>query len=313
MNRSDPSIAPVRVTVCVSTYQRPRGLARLVDAIADLEVPPDVEPALVIVDNEVVEPPQEAPRIDGWTTTRVTEARRGIPFSRNRAVAEAGDTDAIVFFDDDEVPRPDALVRLVAVWRETGADVVQGASVPVFETEPPSWIERTGYFVRSFDHDGVEIPSFRARTSNVLVAARVFGVADPPFDEGLVLSGGSDSYLFRTAEAAGYRFVAAPSSVVEEHIPASRTDPRWLIERQYRTGWGRSYHLRRNGPGVVRVAKRVAAGLLAMAGAVPAALLGGPGLAARLTAGGRKAAYGLGLIAGLVVAPPAPYAEVDGS
>ena len=42
----------------------------------------------------------------------------------------------IFVVDDDEVPRPGWLDRLFATRERSGADVVTGAVVPVFSTEP---------------------------------------------------------------------------------------------------------------------------------------------------------------------------------
>ena len=79
------------------------------DALEGVHVPDDVDVRLIIVDNERSENPVSVPVVGDWPVVWIVEDERGIPFSRNRAVAEAGDVDAIVFFDDDEQPHPECL------------------------------------------------------------------------------------------------------------------------------------------------------------------------------------------------------------
>ncbi|MDG2261900.1 MAG: glycosyltransferase [Actinomycetota bacterium] len=300
-----------RIAVCVTTFQRPKGLAKLARALGEMSVPPDVDVCFVVVDNENGSV-DVAPAIGAHEVLRVVEPERGIPFARNRAVAEAGSVDAVVFFDDDEQPRPDCLERLVSVWRDSGADVVQGASVPAFETEPPAWVVRQEYFERKFAADGIVIPPFLARTSNVLIRREVFGVADPPFDVRLRMSGGSDSFLFRTAASSGFTFVAAASAVVIEDVPASRMSSRWLAHRHYRIGWGRSFHLRDQRPPLWRKIKRVLAGLATIITAPRAVWRGRPDPACMYTEGRRSVGYGWGLIVGLIGPAPSEYASIHG-
>lgn len=198
------------------------------------------------------------------------------------------------------------------MWRDTGADVVQGGSVPVFEIPPPKWIIRGGYFQRDFERDGDPIPAYMARTSNVLVQRAVFDVADPPFDPRLRFSGGSDSYLFRTAALRGFKFVSAATAIVSEVVPASRVNPRWLIQRHYRIAWGRSFHLRSQNPSLGRRIKRLGAGLRSIVYAPFAVWRGRPELVSMYTEGRRSVAYGWGLIVGLVGPAPSEYVSIHG-
>jgi succinoglycan biosynthesis protein ExoM len=303
----------MKIAIAVCTFRRPVGLSRLFDALDVLVVPSDVEPFVVIVDNEGSLATPASPQ--GWPLVLEVEPVRGIPYARNRAVelCRRMNVDAVVFFDDDEQPHPDCLVRLVEMWNQSGASVVQGGSRPVFAATPAAWVTRGRYFDRSFDVDGAQIPPFRARTSNVLIRMDVFNVIDPPFDTRLGLSGGSDTFLFRTAAEAGHTFVAAASALVDEDVPASRTTLRWLVRRQYRTGWGRSFHLRSSGPSLARRTKRAGAGLKAIVIEPVRAVryIRTPRLAVAEAA--RGVAYGLGLVVGMMGPVPSEYSEVHGA
>lgn len=104
----------MRVALCAATYRRPRGLARLLKAMAVLELPASVPFALavIIVDNspeaEAREQVTKAAQDFNWPLLYVSEPRRGITFARNAALekATALDCDFVAFIDDDEVPAP---------------------------------------------------------------------------------------------------------------------------------------------------------------------------------------------------------------
>ena len=127
----------VEATICVTTYRRPVGLARLLDALAHVEVPAGWSFDVVVVDNDpeasarpVVE---DAPERGGMAARYVLEPERGIAQVRNRALQECASAPWIAFIDDDEWPEPSWWRRLVEVQARTGADVVLGPSEPVFE------------------------------------------------------------------------------------------------------------------------------------------------------------------------------------
>jgi succinoglycan biosynthesis protein ExoM len=302
----------VEIAICVVTYKRPTGLGKLLAALDMCELPAGVSFRVVVVDNDSESTGQVLPSVHDWELEHVIEPQQGIPFARNTAVRVAGDVDAIMFFDDDEQPRSSCLLELVRVWRETGASVVQGGSNPVFEVPPPAWVEQMGYFERRFKHDAAPIEAYRARTSNVLIDTAVFAVADPPFDTRLKLSGGSDSFLFRSAEEVGHRFVASSGAIVDEDVPTTRVNSSWLVRRQYRTGWGRSFHLRAENVSASRRIKRVGAGLTAI-GRAPLAAWGARGDGVAMwTEARRSVAYGRGLIVGLLGRAPEEYGEIHG-
>lgn len=119
----------MQVAVCVITYKRPIGLARLLDGLNALTFagdPPCVR--CIIVENDesgtAATVCDEARAGFRWELESYTEPRRGIPFARNTAVARALETaDFIAFIDDDEVPEPTWLDELLRVQREYRSDV----------------------------------------------------------------------------------------------------------------------------------------------------------------------------------------------
>jgi succinoglycan biosynthesis protein ExoM len=254
------------VAVCALTFRRPAGLRALLDGLRALDPPSDGSSVrLVIVDNDEEATGEEVIRQAGpfpWPLTYEVESRRGIAQGRNRAVrlARAAGADVVVFLDDDEVPEPDWLDQLLAVHHDTGADIVTGPVVPVFDEQPPRWVEAGRFFERPRYPTGRRI--HYARTSNVLIAMPVFGDEDEPFAEWFGLSGGDDTHFFLRARLAGRRIVWADEATVSEAIPASRVDARWLVKREYRRGNTLSICLRdlMDSPG--RRARRAAQGVL---------------------------------------------------
>lgn len=297
-------MATTRVAICALTLHRPGGLEALLESLAKLDDPgPDVEVQVVIVDNDpeasarpVVERRQA---MMPWPLQYVVEPRRGIPFGRNTAVAAAGDVDFVAFLDDDEVASPAWLVELLRVQRETEADVVTGTVLPAFEGEPPRWAVEGGFFKRLRHPTGHRLTY--ARTSNVLIARRVFPEGDPaPFNEAMGLNGGDDTHFFMRAWLQGHSIVWADDAVVTEEVPSSRVNVRWLLRREYRRGNTLSLCLLDLHDSPWRRFKRVISGLVHIGRGIVQTLIGVTKGKPALVAGVQRIYFGAGLLTGLV-------------
>ena len=128
---------PVKVDICVSTMGRPDWLRMLMEGLSSQQTrtPRHLDVRVIVVDND-----------SGRTGCRaigssaipeympivcVHEPRRGIPMTRNAAVGLVRhDADFVAFVDDDEVPEPDWLQRLLEVAESTGCGAVGGPVVP---------------------------------------------------------------------------------------------------------------------------------------------------------------------------------------
>lgn len=232
----------MKIAVCIATFRRPKGLARLLDGLDALRfdsiAPPDIE--LVIVDNDpegsAREAVEQARENTVWPVRYEHEPRRGISQARNRAVevALSASADFLAFIDDDEVPDPVWLDELLRVQAAYNAEVVAGPVVPLLEPGVAKWIAAGGFFERPRLETGRKIRI--AITANVLVAAEVFRRDALRFDERLGTIGGEDSHLFARVHRLGHRMVWADEAVVREWIPASRAEASWLLRRAYRSG-----------------------------------------------------------------------------
>jgi succinoglycan biosynthesis protein ExoM len=231
----------MRVAVCIITYRRPDGLARLLDGIAGqvFQGVPEPDLRVVVVDNDAEGsggPVCEAARAKSrWPIEYVIESRRGIPFARNRCVATARPhVDWIAFIDDDEEPAPNWMAELLRVQAAHGADVVTGPVVPRFIGDIPDWAAKERFFHRRRFRTGTRRD--RAFTNNVLFRAEIFDRVRPNFDERMAMTGGSDTHFSRRVHRMGYRIIWADEAEVYETFPVSRVVAGWVYQRAYRVG-----------------------------------------------------------------------------
>jgi GT2 family glycosyltransferase len=230
----------VRVDVCVLTYQRPQSLLRLLGALQQLRFPDGLpELRVLVVDNDPEESAREVCEdARSWLSAPlvyIVEKRRGIPQARNAALAASlAHSHFLAFVDDDEVPEPGWLAELLRVQRARNADAVAGPVLPRFEQHGACWLTRGGLFERPRHATGTRIDY--AYTGNVLVRTAALAQMDALFDEGLALTGGSDSEFFARFAASGHRIVWADAAIAHEWVPASRVSVRWLLARAFRVG-----------------------------------------------------------------------------
>jgi succinoglycan biosynthesis protein ExoM len=304
--------------VCACTYLRPRGLARLLDGLAAIDVPDGVAVEVVIVDNDPAgsgAPVVEAARAAyPFPLHYEVEAERGIAAARNTAAAAARrmSADAVAFVDDDEWPSAAWLVELVRVAEATGAEVVTGTVEPVFEVEPPTWVRQGRFFERPRHPDGSRI--HYARTSNALVGAEALAAHHPPFmDTGP--QGSEDTLFFHRAHMEGRSIVWADAATVYESVPESRVSAGWLVRRQFRYGLTRSAALRAFEGSPWRYTRRAGLGVLTMVqglGALAVGVFQRDGRS-EVVRGAATTALGAGLVLGLFGVDHNAYREVHGS
>jgi GT2 family glycosyltransferase len=287
-----------RVAICIPSYRRPRRLFSLLgtlDSLAFTGPPPEV--CVVVVDNDAMgsarEACEDARRFLRHPLHYVMEKRKGIPPARNAAVATAtGLADWIAFIDDDEIPDPRWLDRLLALQRESGAAVVTGPVLPRFEAEPPAWVRAGGFFTSPRFPNGCPRP--HAFTNNVLVATAALSGLAGLFDERFSYGVGEDNELFERLALSGHTIVWADDAVVHELIPAERVSVSWLAGRGFRTGTAATHVDRVRGRGIRRA---IAHGGWCMVKGLARALVG-PGRHVRID-GLRMLAFGVGRWAGI--------------
>ena len=226
------------VTIAIATFRRPKGLERLLIAIADLETNARVR--VVVAENDaerregiaVVEQSQAAYR---WPMEAHLVEQRGIAQARNALVAHAGSFDYLAMLDDDEWPEPAWLDAFLRVARETRADALHGAVVPEFGIARGRWARRCYGFAPLRGRTG-SVAMIHG-SSNILLRRSAFDLIPAPyFDPGFALSGGEDKDFFTRLKIAGACFAWADEAVVHAEMPLTRSNARWAIQRAFRVG-----------------------------------------------------------------------------
>lgn len=311
-NASERPEKPPRVAVCVATHDRPQGLERLLDGLANLEgrceLAADLE--VVVVDNAPSVPARDlCDRYRVWLPglVYVVELRRGIPVARNRALDSVRpDTDFIVFIDDDEVPEPNWLDELLGVQRACDADMVAGPVHSYFPDPVPAWVLGNPLFRPKPHRNFAELPS--AGTNNALVRAAI--CRELRFDEEMRFTGGSDADFFTRATRRGYRIVSAADAVTTEWVPAHRARAGWLVQRSFRLGNSQGIVARKLSPPSRNAVRVVMAGLRIGLGVVQLAVRGWRGRDEALVAV-QTGAHALGKLLGVLGYRFAAYARAE--
>ena len=228
------SHSDAEVCIAIATYERPVGLAQLIESIFRMENPPTYSISVVnnspsgsIDDAIFADAPPECLGVQV-----VRESTPGIAAARNAAVSLASGSEFICFVDDDETVESDWLFRLVQRARNDCAAGVSGPVVFDFVGEPPSWaLEGNFYIIPDFTA-GQSVQE--AATNNLLLRTELFETYS--FDSDYGLTGGSDILLTRTMSRDGVKIVWEPEARVREITTGERLSPRWLRRRAIRSG-----------------------------------------------------------------------------
>jgi len=231
------SANPVRVAVCIATFQRAKLLQGLLDALSHLSFSKVSQPSIqiVIVDNDAARnaEPICQPANFPWTIRYVCEPQRGIARARNRAIEVAVEADFLAFIDDDEVPVARWLDELLWAQSQFQSDVVSGAVIPAFAEDVPAWIRNGKFFHRPVFETG--FPVRLCSTNNCLVRTRILDTV-PGFDEQFNFTGGEDTHFFLRVRDSGFRMVFSKEAIVYESISAERANFSWLLRRGFQAG-----------------------------------------------------------------------------
>ena len=254
--RPEPGSTPTdastpEVVVAVATYRRPAALARLLpELVAQLQgyAGPG---SVVVVDNDPAGGARE--QVEAWAADGIRyvhEPRPGIAAARNRALASAGTAALLLFVDDDGLPLPGWLGRMVGAWARWHPTAVSGPAVPRFEEgEPDAWVAGSGAFDRTVRPTGAVLAG--ASSANLLLDLAQLRGYGLEFDEAFGLTGGSDTMLTHAIVTAGGEIRWCDEAEVLDFHSVDRMTHSWVRHRSYRTGndWSRVALALRPGPG----------------------------------------------------------------
>src|SRR5688572_6773282 len=148
-------------------------------------------------------------------------------------------------------------------------------------------------------------------TSSLLVRRDWLNRLRGPFDQRFDMTGGGDTHMLKRLELLGAKMVWTNDAVVHEHVPISRANVSWILERRLRIGMSNAQRFKLLDSPDARMFRTMRAlnylrdGL----GDLPAGLLGGrAGVLWRLC----RCAFGLGILLGLAGFRFEPYRRIEG-
>jgi GT2 family glycosyltransferase len=175
--------------------------------------------------------------------------RPGVSLARNAGAQEVG-TGYIAYIDDDAVPAPDWVERIIAAIREAPVPpaVLGGRILPMWEAPLPGWwpaslrgvlsiIETEGRGeYRSYDLP----PSLEPYGANVVLHVPVMlaagGFGTTVGRRGDILLSDEEVQLAWRLQDAGHKVRYDSRIVVHHRIQSVRLTPRWLLSRLYWQG-----------------------------------------------------------------------------
>jgi hypothetical protein len=207
------------------------------------ELPRSWRLELLIVDNDdelSAKPVADDFRTTSRLTTRyVVEPRKGVGNARNRALAEAGTPEALVFFDDDQAPVKGWLGAFLSCHESDPSAVWVGPVEPALPDDLPDWASDGWPWRREPRRDGAALQI--AGDGNLLLPSVVLDnpqcIYAPHFGAGM----GQDAELtYRlTKSQIRIRFCAAALGI--ETMSEDRLNARWVLDRAKSSSeaWGK--------------------------------------------------------------------------
>lgn len=231
-------------SVAICTWNRADMLRQTLDSLCRMEVPPEHEWEVLVVDNNSSDctPETIASFQDKLPLVHLTEQKPGQSYARNQAF-ERSRGEFIIFTDDDVLVDEGWATGVLDAFRKFDADLVYGRSVPWWETKQPDWFSEK--FMGRFallDHGDepmiVSDPTKRGYGLNhAFRRSALRRVGGYRTDMGLRHgkgAGGEDSEIFGRAHDFGLRVAYTPKAVVRHFIPASRCDKSFSRTRAWR-------------------------------------------------------------------------------
>jgi glucosyl-dolichyl phosphate glucuronosyltransferase len=236
----------MNASIIVCTYNRAESLRETLRAIRAQQVDPGCAWEVIVVNNNSVDHTAEviAKAQRDWPLLRSEfEPEQGLSHARNRGISTARGR-ILLFTDDDVLPEPDWMEKILAGLESHGADACGGYIAPIWEASPPEWLTERFYgflAVRTGRSDDyvIESPSDAPFGANMAFQRTVFEKVGR-FDtnrgrKGNVLASGEDGDMFERILAAGLKVVFLGSARVHHKVEAFRLTKRYFRRWRFQT------------------------------------------------------------------------------
>lgn len=221
------------ISICICTFKRPHMLLRTLDSLRNQRTDGQFTYSIVVADNDRDESARSTVQAfaaqSGIETKYCMEPTPNIALARNAVVGHAHG-DYLAFIDDDEFPNDDWLLQMLKACKAHNVAGVLAPVLPHFETEPPAWLKRGGFYDRPRHATGYPMSWEKSRTGNVLLRRSIIVGLEPVFTPAFG-AGGEDLDFFRRMNAAGHKFIWCDEAPAYETVPQHRWSRRFLIRR----------------------------------------------------------------------------------
>jgi glycosyltransferase involved in cell wall biosynthesis len=239
------------VTVCICTHNRPRYLSDCLEGLRQQTVGPEQFDIVVVDSASTGDVPERlVALVAGYENARLLRVDQpGVSGARNAGMSAARGA-YIAYIDDDAIPAPDWIERIIAAVAETKPPpaLIGGRILPHWEAPlPPWWPPRLRAVLSIIEHEGQGEyrtpdlpPGLEPYGANLVVhvpAARAIGGFGPISGRiGSALLSDEEVQLAWRLQAAGHSVRYDSRIVVRHQIQSARLTPSWLLSRLYWQG-----------------------------------------------------------------------------
>ena len=231
---------PLRVVIAICTFRRPEELLALLCSLgrSPLNCPAGRVIEVLVIDNDqgqsALSPMLAYQQTAFFPLRYVHESNRGLVAARNRALQEAGESDLLMFLDDDEWVEPNWFEELVQTLVQASAQFAVGPVRPIFPAGASSIFSKSGLFDRAEFPDRQLIKT--GNTGNCCVDLRWLRSKEILFRDQFNHSGGEDAAFFAEMTQAGAIGRYAARAMVYEPVSMDRLSVSWILRRRMRYG-----------------------------------------------------------------------------
>lgn len=237
--RPSPAAPTIDASVIVCTYNRADSLAGTLAALRRQVLPAGRTVEVIVVDNNSRDQTRDAvARVaTEWPALRYEfEGQQGLSHARNRGIACARGA-TLLFTDDDVLPEPDWIERVLSGLDRHGADACGGYIAPIWEEQPPHWLTARFHGFLAIRMEGDRSYEIRSASqtpygANMAIRRHVLervGRFDTTRGRvGAVLASGEDGDMFERILKSGAKVVFLHDARVHHRVEAFRVHKRYF-------------------------------------------------------------------------------------